>query len=146
MLTKPDITGHAPVMDRILTPKQAADTARVGRTTIMRALEKSAIPGARRGNDGRWQIPEPGLQDWLSHRPDRVVTVRSDDGFRPEMPTPEEVVTLRTDLATARAEISGLKDRLNDRDREVERLDAALHAALAPRPSLFERLLFRRSS
>ena len=131
-------------MDRLLTPKQAADTAQVGRTTIMRALERDAIPGARRGNDGRWQIPEPGLQDWLSQRPDRAVHVRTDDGFRPDICVSEEVVTLRTDLATARAQIAGLKARLEDRDSEIVRLDATLRAALHRRPTLLERLVFRR--
>ena len=106
------MTGH-------LTPQQAATRSRVGRTTIMRALERDEIKAVR-DNSGRWKISVEALEDWLSMR-----TVRSHDGQSPRSLSAsdhgQELTTVRIELATLRAELAGVRDRLGDTQADRDR-------------------------
>lgn len=127
------MTGH-------LTPQQAAKRAKVGRTTIMRALERQELK-AIRDNSGRWKIQPDALDDWLSMRPDR-----SDDGQSPRAMTDShpELTAAKIEIATLTAQKEGLEARLSDVHADRDRLAALLEKALEARPiSLFARL-FRR--
>lgn len=126
------MTGH-------LTPQQAATRSGVGRTTIMRALERDEIKAVR-DNSGRWKISVEALEDWLSMR-----TVRSHDGQSPRSLSAsddgQELTTARIELATLRAELAGVRDRLTDTQTDRDRLAALLKQALEPRPGLIERIV-----
>ena len=135
------MTGH-------LTPQQAARRAQVGRTTIMRALERGELP-AIRDNSGRWQITDQALSDWLSMRP-----ARSDDRQSPQVTAsaPDAAVriaVLETKLEAAETRISELIEERDearaDARQQREMLGTALEA-MRQRPSLYERLagLWRR--
>lgn len=50
------------------------------------------------------------------------------------------IVNLREDLAAARAEVSGLRDRLADAHAERDRLAALLETALKPRRGVISRI------
>jgi excisionase family DNA binding protein len=126
------MTGH-------LTPQQAATRSGVGRTTIMRALERDDIKAVR-DNSGRWKISVEALEDWLSMR-----TVRSHDGQSPRSLSAsddgQELTTARIELATLRAELAGVRDRLTDAQADRDRLAALLERSLEPRPGLIERIV-----
>ena len=122
----------------MLSPQKAADRAHVGRTTIMRALEKGEIVAVR-NNSGRWQIAPEAVDDWLSMRP-----VRTHDGQSPQKSS------VSVELAVAEARIEMLNEQLNETrsERDQARADAAaqremLKAALDDmrnRPSIWSRL------
>lgn len=122
----------------MLSPKKAADRARVGRTTIMRALEKGEIVAVR-NNSGRWQITPEAVDDWLSMRP-----VRTHDEQSPKKSS------VSVELAVAEARIEMLNEQLNETrsERDQARADAAaqrdmLRAALDDmrnKPSIWQRL------
>lgn len=130
------MTGH-------FTPQQAAKRANVGRTTIMRALERSELR-ASRDNSGRWKIASEALDDWMSMRPDR-----SDVGQSPEKVTDSDH---GSDLAEAKIQIAmlvaqkeGLEARLCDtqKDRDAWRAQAERLASKS-RPGIIERIFRRR--
>lgn len=125
---------------KFLTPAQAARRAGCGRTRVSNALREGNLQGIR-DNRGCWQIDPKDVDAWVATW--RVApgdTAASSRDSAVTLSQHQLSATLREDLAAARAEIQGLEARLKDRDREIERLDAALHAALAPRTSLLERL------
>lgn len=123
-------------MDRIfLSPRQAADRAGCGRSSIMRALSSGDLP-AHRDNRNTWQIEREALDKWASdrsgHVPDNVraeIAVRSGQDRTPVSDTPETLAR----LAVAEA-------RLADVTAERDRLAALLEKALEPRPGLIERM------
>ena len=55
-------------MTKLLTPQQAADRAKCGRSSIMRALVSGELR-ASRNNGGRWHIDPADLDDWMTMRP-----------------------------------------------------------------------------
>lgn len=130
------MTGH-------LTPQQAAKRANVGRTTIMRALERDELKAVR-DNTGRWKITPEALDDWMSMRP-----VRSKDGQSPPVMSDsdngQELAAANVQIATLTAQKEGLEARLSDAHAERDRLAKALDKALEPRPvvPLFRRLFGR---
>lgn len=109
------MSGQCSVMVTTLTPQKAADRARVGRSSIMRALESGNLK-AIRNNKGRWQITPEALNDWLSMRPD--APDRSNDRQSPPMTadTPETLIKLAvaearlTDAQTAFTEMRADRD------------------------------------
>lgn len=137
------LTGHYPVMSKMLSPQKAADKAGCGRSSIMRALTSGELK-ATRNNSGRWQITPEALEDWMELRPDDrsrpAITKDIDGDDRPEqVDTPETLAR----LATAEARIEGLEARLMDTQAERDRLAGLLDRALEPRPSIIDRI-FRR--
>lgn len=124
-------------MDRIfLSPRQAADRAGCGRSSIMRALSSGDLP-AHRDNRNTWQIETEALDKWASDRSGRVpdnvrteVSDRSGQGRTPVTDTPETLAR----LAVAEA-------RLADVTAERDRLAALLEKALERPPGLIERLV-----
>jgi hypothetical protein len=51
-----------------LTADETAERSRFCRVTIQRACRAGQIPGARKRN-GRWRIPEWGLDAWMMEAP-----------------------------------------------------------------------------
>lgn len=100
----------------------------------MRAIANKTLP-AQRDNRNRWLISREDLKTWSVFRP---VYDRSEPDT--DRPAPDHDRTLSTDLAAARAEIEGLRDRLADTQAERDRLAALLEKALEPRPSIFRRI------
>ena len=86
----------------------------------------------RLGNDGRARVRIP--DDALP--PD----IRGD--VTPALPpdASAELNEARVEIATLRAELAGVRDRLSDTQAERDRLTALLEKALEPRPSLIDRL------
>lgn len=139
---------HCPDMSKnILTPNAAAKVSGVSRSAIMRALANRTLP-AQRDNKNRWLISRPDLDAWTGMRPeqdrstpttDRAVTEVDQDMFA-------RLAAVQTELASAQAEVAGLRDRLSDAHAERDRLAALLERALEHRPGLLERVVraFRR--
>lgn len=121
---------HSIETPRFLTPAQAAARSKCGRTRVMKALHNKSLR-ANRDNQRRWMIDPVDLDAWVKTWP---TTPRVTDSVSDGSCTNDTSAALREEIAAARAEIAGLRDRIADRDREIERLDAALHTALtAPR-------------
>jgi excisionase family DNA binding protein len=125
------MTGH-------LTPQKAAQRAGVGRTTIMRALEREELK-AMRDNAGRWKISSDSLDDWVSMRP-----VRSDVGQSPSAVSDsdhgQELAAAKVEIATLKAQKDGLEARLSDAHAERDRIAATLDKALEARRGFLERI------
>lgn len=136
------MSGHCLGMDRtMLTPAQAAERARCGRSSVMRALESKALRGER-DNKNRWKISSQAVDEWAKSRPE---TDRPETGQNPDSDR-TEVGHVREELAAAKAEIAGLRDRLADTQAERDRLAALLERALEPRTGrvgIFARLFGR---
>lgn len=125
-----------------LTPQQAAKKAKVGRTTIMRALESQELK-AIRNNSGRWQITHEALEDWLSMRTVQP-TVRTPAQNRPQTDGNEQaLVEARIEVAKLTTEVKGLEARLSDTQAERDRLADALKSALERRPGILTRIFGR---
>lgn len=123
-------------MDRIfLSPRQAAERAGCGRSSIMRALSSGDLP-AHRDNRNTWQIETEALDKWASdrsgHVPDNVRTEVSDRSGQDRTTVSDTPETLAR-LAVAEA-------RLADVIAERDRLAALLERALEPRPGFLERI------
>jgi hypothetical protein len=145
-----------------LSPHAAAKKAGVGRTTIMRALEKGDIPLSHKDNNGRWKISPQGLDDWMKMRP---VTARKSpdmttvsDGYQPDtdpghtMVRIDEHMRMMADLAASNARIEELKSGIERDEKrhlsEIERLEKIIENLTRPRPTLLERIsgAFRNST
>jgi excisionase family DNA binding protein len=50
-----------------MTPKEAAEVAKVSRKTIMNNIQSLSLP-ATRNNSNRWVIQKEDLEDWLQKR------------------------------------------------------------------------------
>ena len=114
-----------------LTYDEAAERLQIKPDSVRRRA--AARKWARRmGNDGkaRVRIPDDAIP------PD----VRGDvtPARTPDMS--EELNGARTEIATLRAELAGVRDRLSDTQADRDRLAGLLERALEPRPSLLERL------
>lgn len=117
LVTVGQMTGH-------LTPQEAAKRAGVGRTTIMRALEREELKAVR-DNSGRWQITPEALDDWLSMRP-----ARSSDRQSPRTVSDsghlKELMAAKEEIGALKAQKKGLEDRLADAHADRDRLYALL--------------------
>lgn len=112
----------------MLTPAQAAERAKCGRSSIMRALESKSLRGER-DNKNRWKISPEAVDNWAKSRPD---TDRPETGQNAGIDR-SETGHIREELAAAKAEIAGLRDRLSDTQAERDRLAGLLERALEPR-------------
>ena len=125
----------------MLTPAQAAERAKCGRSSVMRALESKALRGER-DNKNRWKISTQAVDEWAKSRPE---TDRPETGQNPDIDR-TDVGHVREELAAARAEIAGLRDRLADTQAERDRLASLLERSLEAGPSrvgIFARLFGR---
>jgi hypothetical protein len=118
-----------------LTYDEAAERLGIKPDSVRRRAAARKWP-RRRGNDGRARVRIP--DDALP--PDVPPDVRGD--VTPAL-TPDasaELNAARVELATLRAELAGVRDRLTDTQADRDRLTALLETALQPRPGLLERL------
>lgn len=125
----------------MLTPAQAAERAKCGRSSIMRALEAKSLRGER-DNKNRWKISQQALDEWTKSRPEIDRSVSEQIAVTDQ----DKTGHVREELAAAKAEIAGLRDRLADTQAERDRLAALLERALEPRPmpkGVFARLFGR---
>lgn len=127
-------------MTEHLTPQQAADLAKVSRTTIMQALKSNELKGVQ-GNNGRWKITKEAIEDWLSLRPATLSHRQKEpetDSFS------SDLIAARVEIAKLTAEKEGLEARLSDTQAERDRLAETLNKSLEARPSgLWSRLFSR---
>ena len=127
-----------------LSPREAAHIAKVGKSTIMRAIEATQLE-ARRDNRNQWRIERSALDRWTMDRPgpdrdsptDRVKTDRDSPLGR----TRADWSTLVDELDTARLTIAQMEARLEERTALVRAAEAdrdrwrALAEKLTDRPA-----------
>ena len=126
-----------------LSPREAARIAKVGKSTIMRAIEAAHLE-ARRDNRNQWRIEHSAL-DWTMDRPgpdrysstDRTKADRDSPMDRPRA----DWSTLADDLDKARLTIAQMEARLEERAALVRAAEAdrdrwrALAEKLTDRPA-----------
>lgn len=112
-----------------LSPREAARIAKVGKSTIMRAIEATQLE-ARRDNRNQWRIERTALDRWTMDRPgsdrDSPTDRTKADRDSPMDRTREDWSTLVDELDTARLTIAQMEARLEERT-------ALVHAAEADR-------------
>lgn len=127
-----------------LSPREAARIAKVGKSTIMRAIEATQLE-ARRDNRNQWRIERSALDRWTMDRPgpdrdsptDRVKVDRDSPLGR----TGADWSTLADDLDKARLTIAQMEARLEERAALVRAAEAdrdrwrALAEKLTDRPA-----------
>ena len=127
-----------------LSPREAARIARVGKSTIMRAIEATQLE-ARRDNRNQWRIERSALDRWTMDRPgpdrdsptDRVKADRDSPLGR----TGADWSTLVDDMNKARLTIAQMEARLEERAALVRAAEAdrdrwrALAEKLTDRPT-----------
>ena len=127
-----------------LSPREAARIAKVGKSTIMRAIEAAQLE-ARRDNRNQWRIEHSALDRWTTDRPgsDRDSPM---DRTEPDRDSPigrigADWSTLADDLNTARLTIAQMEARLEERAALVRAAEAdrdrwrALAEKLTDRPA-----------
>jgi hypothetical protein len=114
-----------------LTYEEAAERLNIKPDSVRRRAAARKWP-RRLGNDSRARVRIP--DDAIP--PD----VRGD--VTPALPpdASAELNEARVEIATLRAEVAGVRDRLTDTQADRDRLAALLETALQPRPGLLERL------
>lgn len=127
-----------------LSPREAAHVAKVGKSTIMRAIEATQLE-ARRDNRNQWRIERSALDRWTMDRlgPDRdSPTDRTKaDWDTPLGRTGANWSTLADDLDKARLTIAQMEARLEERAALVRAAEAdrdrwrALAEKLTDRPA-----------
>lgn len=110
-----------------LSPAQAAKRARVGRTTIMRALSSGELLGTR-DNRNAWRISLLDLDAWCGERPDSDHVEPSVTSGHPpvtQLDTPETLAR----LAVAEARLNDALERIEDlkKERDEWRSQATEH-------------------
>lgn len=126
------MTGH-------LTPQKAATRAGVGRTTIMRALERQELKAVR-DNSGRWKIDPEALDDWMSMRPDPTHDRQSPKSVTDSVPG-QEVLEAKVEIARLTAKVEGLEERLSDTQIERDRLLNLLNKTITSKDSFWSKIL-----
>ena len=110
-----------------LSPREAARIAKVGKSTIMRAIEATQLE-ARRDNRNQWRIERSALDRWTMDRPgpdrdsptDRVKADRDSPLGR----TGADWSTLVDELDAARLNIAQMEARLEERAALVRAAEA----------------------
>lgn len=116
-----------------LSPREAARIAKVGKSTIMRAIESTQLE-ARRDNRNQWRIERSALDRWTMDRP-------GPDRDSPLGRTGADWSTLADDLDKARLTIAQMEARLEERAALVRAAEAdrdrwrALAEKLTDRPT-----------
>ena len=127
-----------------LSPREAAHIAKVGKSTIMRAIEATQLE-ARRDNRNQWRIERTALDRWTMDRPvsdrdistDRIEADRDNRVGR----TGADWSTLVDELDAARLNIAQMEARLEERAALVRAAEAdrdrwrALAEKLTDRPT-----------
>lgn len=127
-----------------LSPREAARIAKVGKSTIMRAIEATHLE-ARRDNRNQWRIERTALDRWTMDRPvsdrdistDRIEADRDNRVGR----TGADWSTLVDELDAARLNIAQMEARLEERAALVRAAEAdrdrwrALAEKLTDRPT-----------
>lgn len=127
-----------------LSPREAARIAKVGKSTIMRAIEANQLE-ARRDNRNQWRIECSALDRWTTDRPgsdrDSPMDRTKPDRDSPMGRTGADWSTLADDLDTARLTIAKMEVRLEERAALVRAAEAdrdrwrALAEKLTDRPA-----------
>lgn len=127
-----------------LSPREAARIAKVGKSTIMRAIEAAQLE-ARRDNRNQWRIERSALDRWTTDRPgsDRDSPMDRTEPDRDSLigRIGADWSTLADDLNTARLTIAQMEARLEERAALVRAAEAdrdrwrALAEKLTDRPA-----------
>lgn len=127
-----------------LSPREAAHIAKVGKSTIMRAIEATQLE-ARRDNRNQWRIERSALDRWTMDRPgadrDSPTDRTKADRDSPMDRTEADWSTLADDLDKARLTIAQMEARLEERTALVRATEAdrdrwrALAEKLTDRPT-----------
>ena len=110
-----------------LSPREAARIAKVGKSTIMRAIEATQLE-ARRDNRNQWRIERSTLDRWTMDRPgpdrDSPADRTKADRDSPMGRTGADWSTLADDLNKARLTIAQMEARLEERSALVRAAEA----------------------
>ena len=110
-----------------LSPREAARIAKVGKSTIMRAIEATQLE-ARRDNRNQWRIERSALDRWTMDRPgpdrDSPADRINADRDSPMDRTRADWSTLADDLNKARLTIAQMEARLEERAALVRAAEA----------------------
>ena len=127
-----------------LSPREAARIAKVGKSTIMRAVKANQLE-ARRDNRNQWRIERSALDRWTMERPDSDRDTPTGwaepDRDSPMSRAGADWSTLADDLDTARLTIAQMEARLEERAALVRAAEAdrdrwrALAEKLTDRPA-----------
>lgn len=127
-----------------LSPREAARIAKVGKSTIMRAIEATHLE-ARRDNRNQWRIERTALDRWTMDRPvsDRDISTDKIEADRDNRVgrTGADWSTLVDELDAARLNIAQMEARLEERAALVRAAEAdrdrwrALAEKLTDRPT-----------
>lgn len=127
-----------------LSPREAARIAKVGKSTIMRAIEATHLE-AIRDNRNQWRIERSALDRWTMDRPgsdrDSPTDRTKADRDSPMGRTEADWSNLVDDLDTARLTIAQMEARLEERAALVRAAEAdrdrwrALAEKLTDRPA-----------
>jgi len=131
----PDMSTSTP---KTISPAQAAKRARVGRTTIMRALSCGDLHGVR-DNKNAWRISIDDLEAWLGQRPDtdhEGLLVTSGQPMVTLLDTPETI----SRLAVAEARLTDALNRIEDLKRERDEWREQARST-TDKPGILTRLL-----
>lgn len=120
----------------ILTPAQAAERARCGRTKIMKALKNKELYAVR-NNKNRWQINSDDLDQWSQQNVAETARDTDADTIKDSEKTDK--------ISALEVEVKMLNERIDDLKEDR---DAWRELALRSTPTLFERIsgIFRNSS
>lgn len=103
----------------LLTPKQAAERAKVSRGTIMNAISDGSLSASRKNSGNRpWQIHPDKLSEWMANRGGIATDIDTDKGAKSDTPKPDENA-LR--IAVLEVELKARDQRISDLEREQER-------------------------
>lgn len=119
-----------------LSPREAAHIAKVGKSTIMRAIEATQLE-ARRDNRNQWRIERSALDRWTMDRTgpnrDSPTNRTKADRDSPMNRTGDDWSTLADDLDKARLTIAQMEARLEERAALVSAAEARTQMAEADR-------------
>lgn len=129
-----DRTGPAAPPRATLSPREAARLAKVGRSSIMRAIAAHDLP-ARRDNRNQWQIEREALDRWRAARPAPVRAETTDPDRAPDRApdpaSPDHLHTLVQEMTEARAQATEERARADQLQIRLEERAALVRAAEA---------------
>lgn len=125
-MTRTGLDRTAGLSRSTLSPRQAAQLAQVGKSTIMRAIDAGDLQ-AMRDNRNQWQIERDALDKWTADRPgpvpDRPGPARGTVPDRPGSdrgPTLDHLSAIAQELAAARAEADHERTRADQLAIQLE--------------------------
>jgi hypothetical protein len=119
-----------PKLGKVFSLTEAAEAARVSRTTIRRYLDRDRFPNAYRNAEGQWRVPVADLEaaGLRLHRP-------APPEGAPEPEVGDRAVELEREVAVLRERVAAAEAIAEERQRALEDLRVALRVLERGKPS-----------